>query len=129
MVAGGVIVPAVLAVVLRGIDPRPIEDATVRRGVDKLLLGPTSLTAAQTGRAVGCLDNPVVYVGQSQPILRSWRALPRIPFIPPFPQSLGQYHRTRLVFPVNVLTTIRSLSLLTGCPQLPHSIVFITPSL
>ena len=53
MVAGGVIVPAVLAVVLGGIDPRPIEDATVRRGVDKLLLGPTFLTVALTGRAVG----------------------------------------------------------------------------
>ena len=65
MVAGGVIVPAVLAVVLRGIDPRPIEDATVRRGVDKLLLGPTSLTAAHASRAVGRLDNPMVYVGQS----------------------------------------------------------------
>ena len=65
MVAGGVIVPAVLAVVLRGIDPRPIEDATVRRGVDKLLLGPTFLTLAQTGRACCGFDNPVVYVGQS----------------------------------------------------------------
>jgi len=41
MVAGGVIVPAVLAVVLRGIDPRPIEDTTVRRGVDKLFLSTT----------------------------------------------------------------------------------------
>ena len=65
MVASGVIVPAVLAVVLRGIDPRPIEDATVRRGVDKLLLGPTFLTVALTGRAVGRLDHPMVYVGQS----------------------------------------------------------------
>ena len=71
MVAGGVIVPAVLAVVLCGIDLRPIEDTTVRRGVDKLLLGPTFLTVALTGRAVGRLDNPMVYVGQSQPILRS----------------------------------------------------------
>ena len=65
MVASGVIVPAVLAVVLRGIDPRPIEDATVRRGVDKLLLGPTFLTAAQAGRAVGRFDNPMMDVGQS----------------------------------------------------------------
>jgi len=65
MVASGVIVPAVLAVVLRGIDLRPIEDATVRRGVDELLLGPTSLTLAQTGRACCGFDNPVVYVGQS----------------------------------------------------------------
>ena len=65
MVAGGVIVPAVLAVVLRGIDPRPIEDATVRRGVGERLLGPTSLTAADAGRAVGRLDHPMMDVGQS----------------------------------------------------------------
>ena len=65
MVASGVIVPAVLAVILCGIDPRPIEDATVRRGVDELLLGPTSLTAADAGRACCGFDNPVVDVGQS----------------------------------------------------------------
>ena len=65
MVAGGVIVPAVLAVVLRGIDPRPVEDATVRRGVGERLLGPTSLTAADAGRAVGRLDHPMMDVGQS----------------------------------------------------------------
>ena len=65
MVASGVIVPAVLAVVLRGIDLRPIGEPTVRRGVGERLLGPTSLTAAHAGRAVGRLDNPMVYVGQS----------------------------------------------------------------
>ena len=65
MVASGVIVPAVLAVVLPGIDLRPIGEPTVRRGVGELPLGPTSLTAADAGRAVGCLDHPMVDVGQS----------------------------------------------------------------
>ena len=65
MVAGGVIVPAVLAVVLPGIDLRPIGEPTVRRGVGELPLGPTFLTAADAGRAVGRLDNPVVDVRQS----------------------------------------------------------------
>ena len=65
MVAAGVIVPAVLAVVLPGIDLRPIGEPTVRRGVGERLLGPTFLTLAQTGRACCGFDNPVVYVGQS----------------------------------------------------------------
>jgi len=41
MVAAGVIVPAVLAVVLPGIDLRPIGEPTVRRGVDELFLSTT----------------------------------------------------------------------------------------
>ena len=65
MVAGGVIVPAVLAVVLRMVDLRPIGEPTVRRGVGELPLGPTFLTAADAGRAVGRLDYPMMDVGQS----------------------------------------------------------------
>jgi hypothetical protein len=51
-----------------------------------------------------------------------------MPFSPPFPQSVGQYHRTFFVIPVNVLTTILSLSLLTGRWQLLHNICFMVPS-
>ena len=65
MVAAGVVVPAVGAGVLRGVDLRPIGEPTVRRGVGERLLGPTFLTVALTGRAVGRLDYPMVDVGQS----------------------------------------------------------------
>jgi len=128
MVATGVKIPVVLPVVPRGMDLRPIGETTVRRGVGELLLNTAQPAHAGTGGPVGRFYDPVVDVGQCQPILSSFRVLPRMPFIPPFPQSLGQYHRTFFVSPENVVTTIRSLSLLTGRWQLPHNICFITPS-
>ena len=128
MVATGVKIPTVLAVVLCGMDLRPIGQPTARRGVGELLLNTAQPAYAGAGGPVGRFYDPVVDVGQCQPILRSFRVLPRIPFSPPFPQSVGQYHRTFFVSPENVVTTIRSLSLLTGRWQWLHSICFISPS-
>ena len=65
MVAGGVIVPAVLAVVLPGIDLRPIGEPTIRRGVDELFLSTTQPAHTRAGRPCCGFDHPMVDVGQS----------------------------------------------------------------
>ena len=65
MVASGVIVPAVLAVVLPGMDLLPIGETTVRRGVGELLLKTTQPAHARAGGPVGRFDHPMVYVRQS----------------------------------------------------------------
>jgi len=65
MVATGVVIPAVSAVVLPGMDIRPIGETTVRRGVGELLLNTAQPAHAGAGRACCGFDNPVVDVGQS----------------------------------------------------------------